>query len=124
MKKSATITLTVVAAAGLAACGRRHPDPCVAATFNQQACQEAIDRGGYYWQGSWYPMSYHYPYPYYFDSYQTYVSHGGRVTSAPAGSYAGSRYASGTTAGHSSGSSSGVVRGGFGSTGAGHGAGE
>ncbi|HEY2014053.1 MAG TPA: hypothetical protein VGH38_11170 [Bryobacteraceae bacterium] len=121
MKKSARITLTVVATVGLAACGRRHPDPCVAGTFNQQACQEAIDRGGYYWQGSWYPMTYHYPYPYYFDSYRGYVSRGGRVVSEPTTSYAHS--AAGTGQSHGS-SSSGVTRGGFGSTGAGHGAGE
>jgi len=125
MRKSAKVTLTVVATVGLAACGRRRPDPCEAATFNQQACQEAIDRGGYYWQGSWVPMSYHYPYPYYFDSYRGYVSRGGTVASAPSTSYAGSRYADPPSgAGHSSGSSSpSVQRGGFGASGAGHGAG-
>ncbi|MBZ5620892.1 MAG: hypothetical protein LAQ69_19505 [Acidobacteriia bacterium] len=120
MKKSARVTLTVVAVVGLASCGRRRMDPCQPASFNQQACQEAIDRGGYYWQGSWFPMVYHYPYPYYYDSYRGYVSGGGRVYSAPAGAYSHST-ASGPS---SSPSSSGVQRGGFGSTGAGHGAGE
>jgi len=126
MRKSAKVTLTVVATVGLAACGRRRLDPCEAATFNQQACQEAIDRGGYYWRGSWYPMTYHYPYPYYYDSYRGYVSRGGTVASAPSTSYAGSRYADPPSgAGHSSGSlSPSVQRGGFGSSGAGHGAGE
>ena len=95
MKKSAKVTLTAVAAMGLAACGRRHPDPCEAATFNEQACQQAVQSGGYYWQGSWYPLVYHYPYPYYYDSYRRRLSSGAAV-----------------------------VRGGFGSTGAGHGAGE
>jgi hypothetical protein len=120
MKKSAQVTLTIVAAVGMAGCGRRL-DPCEPASFNQQACQSAIDAGGYYWRGSWYPMSYHYPYPYYFDSYRTYVSRGGRVTTAPAASYVGS---GGSSIHSSSPSTSGVERGGFGSTGAGHGAGE
>ena len=87
MKKSAKVTLTVVAVVGLASCGRRRMDPCEASYFNQQACQEAIDSGGYYWRGSWFPMVYHYPYPYYFDSYRGYVSHGGRVYTAPSGAY-------------------------------------
>ena len=112
MKKSAKVTLSVVAAVGLASCGRGRRDPCQAEYFSDMACQEAVSSGGYYWGGSWYPMVYHYPYPYYFDHYRTYVGGGGRVFSAPAGSYS-----------RPSGSP-GVQRGGFGSTGAGHGAGE
>lgn len=104
MKKSAKVTLTVVAVVGLASCGRRHPDPCEAATFNEQACQQAVQKGGYYYNGSWFPMVYHYPYPYYYDSYRGYVGNGGVVRSDPATSY----------------SHSGVERGGFGTTGAGH----
>jgi len=104
MKKSAKVTLTVVAVVGLASCGRRHPDPCEAATFNEQACQQAVAGGGYYYNGAWFPMVYHYPYPYYYDSYRGYVSSGGVVRSDPATSY----------------SHSGVERGGFGTTGAGH----
>ena len=114
MKKSAKVTLTVVAAVGLASCGRSRRDPCESAYFNEAACQDAVRSGGYYWGGSWYPMTYHYPYPYYYDHYRTYVGNGGRVYSAPSGSY---YRGSGT-------SSPGVTRGGFGSTGAGHGAGE
>jgi len=109
MKKSAKVTLTVVATVGLASCGRGRRDPCEAAYFDEVACQEAVASGGYYWGGSWYPMVYHYPYPYYYDSYRTYVSRGGRVYGAPAGSY--SRPAG----------SAAVERGGFGSTGAAHG---
>lgn len=116
MKKSSRVTLTVVAAVGLASCGRSRRDPCDQASFNEMACQDAVRSGGYYYGGSWYPMSYHYPYPYYFDHYRTYVGSGGRVVPVPAGSYA--RPAGGAT------SSPGVERGGFGSTGAGHGAGE
>ena len=113
MKKSTKVTLTLVATVGLAACSRRH-DPCEAAYFNELACRDAVSNGGYYWGGSWYPTVYHYPYPYYYDSYHTYVSRGGRVYGTPAGSYAKPAGAS----------SSGVERGGFGSTGSGHGAGE
>ena len=116
MKKSATVTLTAVAAMGLAACGRHRPDPCEAATFSEQACQQAVQDGGYYWRGSWFPMMYHYPYPYYYDSYRSRVSSGGAVVGAPAGAY---NHPAASAPG-----SPGVVRGGFGSTGAGHGAGE
>ncbi len=111
MKKSTKVTLTVVAAVGLASCGRSRRDPCDRESFNEMACQDAVRSGGYYYGGSWYPMMYRYPYPYYYDSYRTHVSSGGRVYGAPAGSYA---RPSGST------SSPGVTRGGFGSTGAGH----
>jgi hypothetical protein len=118
MKKSTRVTLTVVAAVGLASCGRSRRDPCDTAYFNDFACQEAVRSGGYYWGGSWVPMRYGYPYPYYYDHYRTYVGSGGRVYSAPSGSYA--------RPGGSSAPASGVTRGGFGSTGGGHssGAGE
>ena len=113
MKKSSRVTLTVVAAIGLASCGRGRRDPCEPGYFDEYACQQAVSSGGYYWGGNWYPMVYHYPYPYYYDHYHTYVSRGGRVVTAPSGSYS-----------RPAGSSSGVERGGFGSTGASHGAGE
>lgn len=123
MKKSARVTLTVVAAMGLAACNRRR-DPCESQYFDDAACAEAVRSGGYYWGGSWYPMRYSYPYPYYYDQYRTWVSHGGSVHRSPSGSYAapaaGKRFGTG---GGGSSSSSGVTRGGFGSTGASHGAG-
>ena len=108
MRKSARVTLTLAAAVAIAGCGRRHLNPCDAATFNEDACQDAVRSGGYYWGGSWYPMQYHYPYPYYYDQYRTHISQGGSVTAAPAGSY--------------SRPGSSVVRGGFGSSGAAHGA--
>ena len=111
MKKSTKVTLTVVAAMGLASCGRSRPDPCEQGSFNEMACQDAVRSGGYYYGGSWYPMVYSNPYPYYYDHYRTYVSGGGRVVGAPAGSYA---RPGGAT------SSPGVERGGFGSTGAAH----
>jgi hypothetical protein len=105
MKKSTKVTLTIVAAVGLASCGRSRRDPCEQAYFNDYACQDAIRSGGYYWGGSWVPMGYGYPYPYYYDHYRSYVNRGGRVISASPGSYA---------------RPSGVTRGGFGSTGSGH----
>lgn len=109
MRKSVQVTLTVAAGVALAACGRKRVDPCEAATFSEQACQDAIANGGYNWGGSWYPMVYSYPYPYYYDSYRGYVAHGGTVTAAPAGSYS---------------PTGSVVRGGFGEAGGAHGGGE
>jgi len=106
MRKSTRVALTLVGAVALAGCGRRHLDPCDSASFDELACQDAVRSGGYYWGGTWYPMQYHYPYPYYYDQYRSYVVRGGTVTAAPGGSYA----------------HPGVVRGGFGSTGAAHGA--
>ena len=106
MKKSTRVTLTVVAAVGMAACGRGRRDPCESATFDEAACQEATRQGGYYYGGSWVPMMYPHPYPYYYDSYSRYVRGGGRTSSAPSGAYS-----------HPSGSSGSVSRGGFGSTG-------
>ena len=113
MKKSAKVTLTVVAVMGLASCGRSRRDPCDQSYFNEMACQDAVRSGGYYYGGSWYPMSYRFPYPYYYDSYRTYVGNGGRVYSSPVGTYA-------RPSGGGSTSSGGVERGGFGSTGSGH----
>jgi hypothetical protein len=111
MKRSSRVTLTVVAAMGLAACSRRY-DPCEARYFDATACADAVRGGGYYWRGSWYPMTYHYPYPYYYDGYRRHVSRGGSVVAAPSGSYG--------RPGMSAPSSGGTVRGGFGSTGSGH----
>lgn len=113
MKKSAKVTLTVVTAAALASCGRSPQDPCDRAYYDDLTCQEAIRSGGYYWHGTWMPMTYSYPYPYYYDRYRSYVSSGGRVYSSPSGSYA--RPSSSSSPSHS-----GVTRGGFGSTGAAH----
>jgi len=111
MRKPAEVALTVVAAVALASCGRKRVDPCDAATFNEQACQNAVSSGGYYWDGTWHPTGYSHPYPYYYDQYHTYVSRGGAVVSAPGSSY--SRPSGGS-----------VERGGFGASGEAHGGGE
>src|SRR6187402_184759 len=87
MKRSSKVTLTVVAMMGMAACSRRR-DPCESQYFNDLACQEAVRSGGYYWGGSWHPMTYHYPYPYYYDSYRSHVAKGGKVFGSSSGSYA------------------------------------
>jgi hypothetical protein len=127
MKKSAKVTLTVVATVGLASCGRRHPDPCDAATFNEQACQQAVSSGGYYYGGSWHSMHYGYPYPYYFDSYHRFMSHGGHVVSEPVESYRGTgtigqRFGTSPSSPGASGtpSSGSATHGGFGHSGAAH----
>jgi hypothetical protein len=39
MKKSANVTLTLVAAMGIAARAQQRPEPCEAATFNEQVAQ-------------------------------------------------------------------------------------
>ena len=111
MKRSSKVTLTVVAAMGLAGCARRY-DPCEAQYFNATACNDAVQGGGYFWHGSWYPMRYRYAYPIYFDAYQRHVSSGGKIFGTPSGTYA--RPAGGV---HTGGA---VTRGGFGGIGGGH----
>jgi hypothetical protein len=82
MKKSVAVRLTVVAAVGIAARAQPRQDPCSAATFNEQACQAAVQNRGYCWNGRWVGLKYHYPFPYYYDAYLDYVSTGG--VSSPA----------------------------------------
>jgi hypothetical protein len=113
MKRSSKVTLTVVAVMGLASCSRRR-DPCEASYFDSTACADAVRGGGYYWHGTWYPMTYRYPYPYYYDGYQRHVQSGGKVFGTGSGAYAR------PSASSPSSSPGGTVRGGFGSTGSGH----
>src|SRR5579862_7732662 len=108
MRRSVHVTLTLAAGVALVSCGRRPLDPCTARTFNEKACQDAVHSGGYYWNGSWYPMTYAHPYPFYYDSYQSYRTSGG-TTSGAAAAASYSRPAGA------------VERGGFGSTGDAHG---
>jgi hypothetical protein len=107
MKKSAHITVTAVAAIGLAACNRGRIDPCEAATFNELACNEAVRNGGYHYRGTWFPMMYSHPYPFYYDMYRNHMARGGMVQPAPSSSYLAP-------------GSHGVTRGGFGATGSSH----
>jgi len=112
VKKSTNISLTLLAAASFAVCGQSRPDPCAAATFNQQACEAAVQNRGYCWNGRWIKLRYHYPYPYYFDAYQAHLASGGAVIPATVDT-CGPRH--GLSGAH------GVAsRAGFGACGAGH----
>jgi hypothetical protein len=86
MKKSVAVRLTVVAAVGIAARAQPRQDPCSAATFNEQACQAAVQNRGYCWNGRWVGLRYHYAFPYYYDAYLDYVSNGGLANPAPVAS--------------------------------------
>jgi hypothetical protein len=148
MKKSKAISLTVMNSAILAAltaCTDPAPvgvDPCAQATFNQPACEVAIQGHGYRYNGAWYPMLYPNPYSYYYSSYDRYRLGGGRVYSAPMSSYSNhyvptetrassfvnsrtyggqTSLSRGTMSGFSGGRTGATMgRGGFGSIGAGH----
>jgi hypothetical protein len=112
MKKSVAVRLTVVTAVGIAARAQPRQDPCSAATFNEQACQAAVQNHGYCWNGRWVGLKYHYPFPYYYDAYLAYVSNGGvgnPAAVAPCGPP--HRFFSGAH---------GISRAGFGSSGACH----
>ncbi len=106
MKRSASVTLTLVVTLG-AARAQQSTDPCDAATFNKNVCKAAVRSGGYCSQGAQFAASYQQAYPYYYDLYRNYVSQGGAVDPSPA-----------ETCPRGS-----AVHGGFGATGAGHGGG-
>ncbi len=122
MKRSPQVTLTIVTAIGLAGCTRRY-DPCDADRFAPAPCADAIRNGGYYWNGSWVPMHYSHAYPYYYDLYRQRVAGGGGGM-PPAGPYGRPSGVGTAGAGDPFPAAAGVTRGGFGSTGAAHGAGE
>jgi hypothetical protein len=114
MKRSVSVSLTVVAAVSMAARGHLRLDPCAAASFNEQACQAAIQNRGYCWNGRWVGLKCHYPFPYYYDAYQEYMANGGVVNATVLGSCGPPT--------HTVGGAHGAAYGGFGATGAGHGA--
>ena len=104
MKRSASVALGVVTVLGTAY-AQQSADPCEPATFNAKICRSAI-RGGFYCSGGTrVSTNYQQPYPYYYDRYRDYVSQGGVVNAAPAGTCPGRLL---------------PVRGGFGGTGAVH----
>jgi hypothetical protein len=113
MKKSASVTVTLLAAAGMAARAQSRPEPCSAATFNEQACEAAVQNRGYCWNGRWIRLKYHDAFPYYFDAYQEYVAAGGAVSPMTVGSC-------GPPHGMFGFLHAGGARGGFGATGACH----
>jgi hypothetical protein len=112
MKSSASVGLTIVAAVALGAPAAQRLDPCASATFNESACQAAIQNRGYCSNNRWVRMTYRQPYPYYYDAYQNFVGTGGTVSAAQAGSC-------GAPGGFWIFSHGGSHRG-FGATGAGH----
>ncbi len=116
MRKPVRIVLTAGVAAALLSCGRRAADPCDSAYFDDQACRDAVANHGYYWHGGWHSMGYSHPYPFYYDTYNSYRLHGGRVSPAPMGSYAHGMSSPGSSHGT-------TVRGGFGDAAAAHGSG-
>lgn len=93
MKKSANIQLLFLNSLMLSAvaCQQSMPpgvDPCFDQTFNQPACEAAVQNRGYHYHGSWVPMFYPNPYPFYLDRHNSYVARGGTVYSSPAFMYA------------------------------------
>jgi hypothetical protein len=104
MKRSVSVTLTLVAALGTAR-AQQGVDPCDAATFNASVCQAAIRRGSFCSNGARVKMRYQQSYPYYYDRYQDYLSQGGVVNAPPPQTCPGGFLG---------------LRGGFGSTASGH----
>jgi hypothetical protein len=115
VKRSARVILTVAAAVSVAR-GQQSLGPCDPAAFNAKVCKVAIHHKGYCAGGNWVPATYGQAYPYYYDSYQTYLADGGLVTAASAENCH-------RPAGHFFSAAHGVSRGGFGGTGAGRPAG-
>jgi hypothetical protein len=87
MKKSARVTLTVLAAM---ACGysQQAGDPCDPGSFNPQACNTAVRSHGFCDGSAWVAQQYE-KYPYYYGRYQAYLAGGGVVTPASPGSCRG-----------------------------------
>jgi hypothetical protein len=90
VKKSARVVLTVAAAMSMSVRGQQPvdlqaADPCASATFNGNACQVAVRHQGYCEGSTWVNMTYQQRYPYYYDSYQTYLAAGGVATAAVVG---------------------------------------
>lgn len=82
MKKSAQVTLTVLAAVA-GARAQQASNPCSPGSFNQKACHIAVRQQGYCDIATWVPQQYQ-KYPYYYGLYQAYTVGGGVVTAAPA----------------------------------------
>lgn len=77
LKKSAKVVLTIAAAMGVAARAQQSGNPCSASTFNAQVCKVAIQHKGYCSGGAFVKTAYQQPYPFYYNSYSTFVSGGG-----------------------------------------------
>lgn len=117
-RRSRAIPLSLVpalaAVAGGAACSHHAVyDPCEQTTYVQAACDSAVAHQGYYYGGTWYPHVYPYAALYYYNRYSGFVAGGGRVRRVSPTVYVPHPSAPAARPG--------VVRGGFGSIGAGHG---
>jgi hypothetical protein len=114
VRRSSQVKLTIVAAVSLAlAKADPQPDPCGAATFDEQACRTAIRQRGYCLGDQWVPLHYSYPYPYYYDQYQVYALLVGPATPFQPGTCVHHTGAHGVFAGA-------ATRGGFGAHGSCH----
>jgi hypothetical protein len=82
MKKSARVTLTVLAGIGCAAHAQQASNPCTPGSFNSAACQTAVKLHGYCDGGAWVRQQFQ-KYPYYYGLYRTYSSAGGVVNPTP-----------------------------------------
>ena len=92
MKRSTNIQLVFLNSLilGAVACDNNAPpaiDPCNQRTFNQPACEMAIQNHGYHYHGAWIPFFYPSPYPFYLNGYNSYVARGGAVYAVPMSSY-------------------------------------
>lgn len=116
MKRSGKVQIALVAGLAMTGCGRRAYDPCNPQTFNEQACQDAINHHGYYYGGHWYPHTYSGSYMSYYSGYNSYVRTGGRVTSVSPSEWSSPSASSGSSNGASSTGSGSVSRGIFGSS--------
>ena len=79
--KSAHVTLTIVAAMGIAA-RAQGADPCAPGTFNRKACKAAVRHGGFCSGGQWIGSGYQESYPYYYDLYRQRIAAGESVVPA------------------------------------------
>jgi hypothetical protein len=83
MKRSRKVEIALVAGLAMSGCGRRAYDPCNPQTFNEAACQDAVNHNGYFFDGQWYPHTYSGSYSAYYVGYHNYVLRGGSVTTVP-----------------------------------------
>jgi hypothetical protein len=91
MKKSASIKLVFVntIVLGVSGCDSEPPpvDPCNSNTFNQAACEVAVQNRGYHYHGAWIPMVYPSPFLFYYAGYTRQLGAGRPVISAPRSVY-------------------------------------
>ena len=99
MRRSRKVEIALVAGLAMSGCGRRAYDPCAPQTFNEFACQEAVNHNGYYYGGQWYPHTYYGGYTSYYNGYHSYVSSGGSVTTVSPSQWGRPGQAASTAAG-------------------------